>query len=211
MNLELARLNEALDHPFCLNRPSCDSADSAGWEVMKHRDSAQMAAIEAMQEAATAESLLQQAKRMTQPEIMRRVGKYEVERTIGILNFKFEDFDAAVEDLSTCVQSDRDYNSTYTCLGLALSSIGEYTKAVEAHKKSLQLGRNSLKALLQIDPQKYKSISSGFGFLLREQGVKGFYRGCVPTLFDVLQTSCPAFSSCKEKDLNLNVADTNKD
>ena len=34
----------------------------------------------------------------------------------------------------------------------------------------------------QIDPAKYKSISSGFGILLKEQGVKGFFRGWVPTL-----------------------------
>lgn len=35
---------------------------------------------------------------------------------------------------------------------------------------------------LQIDPAKYKSISSGFGVLLKEQGVRGFFRGWVPTL-----------------------------
>lgn len=34
----------------------------------------------------------------------------------------------------------------------------------------------------QIDPSKYKSISSGFGVLLKEQGAKGFFRGWVPTL-----------------------------
>jgi solute carrier family 25 phosphate transporter 3 len=36
--------------------------------------------------------------------------------------------------------------------------------------------------LLQIDPAKYKSISSGFGVLFKEQGVKGFFRGWAPTL-----------------------------
>lgn len=34
----------------------------------------------------------------------------------------------------------------------------------------------------QIDPAKYKSISSGFGVLLKEQGARGFFRGWVPTL-----------------------------
>lgn len=34
----------------------------------------------------------------------------------------------------------------------------------------------------QIDPAKYKSITSGFGVLLKEQGVRGFFRGWVPTL-----------------------------
>lgn len=34
----------------------------------------------------------------------------------------------------------------------------------------------------QINPTKYKGISSGFGILLKEQGVKGFFRGWVPTL-----------------------------
>ncbi|XP_066344215.1 mitochondrial phosphate carrier protein 3, mitochondrial-like [Miscanthus floridulus] len=33
-----------------------------------------------------------------------------------------------------------------------------------------------------IDPAKYKSISSGFGVLFKEQGPKGFFRGWVPTL-----------------------------
>jgi solute carrier family 25 phosphate transporter 3 len=34
----------------------------------------------------------------------------------------------------------------------------------------------------QIDPAKYKSISSGFGVLLKEQGARGFFKGWVPTL-----------------------------
>ncbi|KAF8400044.1 hypothetical protein HHK36_015919 [Tetracentron sinense] len=39
-----------------------------------------------------------------------------------------------------------------------------------------------VKCNMQIDPAKYKSISSGFGILLKEQGVRGFFRGWVPTL-----------------------------
>ncbi|CAN6485538.1 unnamed protein product [Victoria cruziana] len=39
-----------------------------------------------------------------------------------------------------------------------------------------------VKCNMQIDPSKYKSISSGFGVLLREQGLRGFFRGWVPTL-----------------------------
>ncbi|KAE8693981.1 Phosphate carrier protein [Hibiscus syriacus] len=39
-----------------------------------------------------------------------------------------------------------------------------------------------VKCNMQIDPVKYKSISSGFGVLLREQGVKGLSKGWVPTL-----------------------------
>ncbi|GER47522.1 mitochondrial phosphate carrier protein [Striga asiatica] len=39
-----------------------------------------------------------------------------------------------------------------------------------------------VKCNMQIDPAKYKSISSGFGVLLKEQGVRGFFRGWVPTL-----------------------------
>ncbi|KAG6524506.1 mitochondrial phosphate carrier protein 3, mitochondrial-like [Zingiber officinale] len=39
-----------------------------------------------------------------------------------------------------------------------------------------------VKCNMQIDPAKYKSVSSGFGVLLQEQGVKGFFRGWVPTL-----------------------------
>ncbi|KAI3915416.1 hypothetical protein MKW98_022374 [Papaver atlanticum] len=40
-----------------------------------------------------------------------------------------------------------------------------------------------VKCNMQIDPTKYQSISSGFGVLLKEQGIKGFFRGWVPTLF----------------------------
>ncbi|KAK7336145.1 hypothetical protein VNO77_16678 [Canavalia gladiata] len=39
-----------------------------------------------------------------------------------------------------------------------------------------------VKCNMQIDPAKYKSISSGFGILLKEQGFRGFFRGWVPTL-----------------------------
>ncbi|XP_066347414.1 mitochondrial phosphate carrier protein 3, mitochondrial-like [Miscanthus floridulus] len=39
-----------------------------------------------------------------------------------------------------------------------------------------------VKCNMHIDPAKYKSISSGFGVLLKEQGAKGFFRGWVPTL-----------------------------
>lgn len=34
----------------------------------------------------------------------------------------------------------------------------------------------------QIDPAKFKSISSGFGILLKEQGIRGLFRGWAPTL-----------------------------
>ncbi|TYG43773.1 hypothetical protein ES288_D11G045100v1 [Gossypium darwinii] len=39
-----------------------------------------------------------------------------------------------------------------------------------------------VKCNMQIDPVKYKSISSGFGILLKEQGIKGLSKGWVPTL-----------------------------
>ncbi|MED6144960.1 Mitochondrial phosphate carrier protein 2, mitochondrial [Stylosanthes scabra] len=39
-----------------------------------------------------------------------------------------------------------------------------------------------VKCNMQIDPSKYKSISSGFGVLYREQGLRGFFRGWGPTL-----------------------------
>ncbi|XP_061343304.1 mitochondrial phosphate carrier protein 3, mitochondrial-like [Gastrolobium bilobum] len=38
-----------------------------------------------------------------------------------------------------------------------------------------------LKCNMQIDPVKYKNISSGFGVLLKEQGLRGFFRGWAPT------------------------------
>ncbi|KAL8140923.1 hypothetical protein V2J09_006944 [Rumex salicifolius] len=39
-----------------------------------------------------------------------------------------------------------------------------------------------VKCNMQIDSSKYKNISSGFGILLREQGIRGFFRGWAPTL-----------------------------
>ncbi|KAL1291498.1 hypothetical protein HN51_060019 [Arachis hypogaea] len=39
-----------------------------------------------------------------------------------------------------------------------------------------------VKCNMQIDPVKYKSVSSGFGVLYREQGLRGFFRGWAPTL-----------------------------
>ncbi|MFS7971377.1 putative mitochondrial carrier domain superfamily [Helianthus anomalus] len=39
-----------------------------------------------------------------------------------------------------------------------------------------------VKCNMQINPAKYKNISSGFGTLLKEHGIKGFFTGWVPTL-----------------------------
>lgn len=39
-----------------------------------------------------------------------------------------------------------------------------------------------VKCNMQIDPVKYKSIGTGFGVLLKEQGARGLYKGWVPTL-----------------------------
>jgi solute carrier family 25 phosphate transporter 3 len=38
-----------------------------------------------------------------------------------------------------------------------------------------------IKCNIQIDPAKYKSTSSAFGVVMREQGLRGFYRGWAPT------------------------------
>ncbi|XP_021737394.1 mitochondrial phosphate carrier protein 3, mitochondrial-like [Chenopodium quinoa] len=40
-----------------------------------------------------------------------------------------------------------------------------------------------VKCNMQIDPAKYKNISSGFGILMREQGIKGLFKGWAPTFF----------------------------
>ncbi|KAK9073599.1 hypothetical protein SSX86_007923 [Deinandra increscens subsp. villosa] len=39
-----------------------------------------------------------------------------------------------------------------------------------------------VKCNMQINPTKYKGVCSGFGVLLKEQGMKGFFKGWVPTL-----------------------------
>ncbi|CAO2838499.1 unnamed protein product [Amaranthus hypochondriacus] len=40
-----------------------------------------------------------------------------------------------------------------------------------------------VKCNMQIDPAKYKSVSSGFGIIMKEQGIKGLYKGWAPTFF----------------------------
>ncbi|PIN17030.1 Mitochondrial phosphate carrier protein [Handroanthus impetiginosus] len=39
-----------------------------------------------------------------------------------------------------------------------------------------------VKCNMQIDPTKYRSIGSGFSILLKEQGLRGFFKGWAPTL-----------------------------
>ncbi|KAL6552394.1 Mitochondrial phosphate carrier protein 3, mitochondrial [Orobanche hederae] len=39
-----------------------------------------------------------------------------------------------------------------------------------------------VKCNMQIDPAKYKNISSGFGIILKKQGIKGFFKGWAPTM-----------------------------
>ncbi|KAK9926560.1 hypothetical protein M0R45_023783 [Rubus argutus] len=39
-----------------------------------------------------------------------------------------------------------------------------------------------VKCNMQINPAKYKSITSGFGVMFKEQGIRGFFRGWSPTL-----------------------------
>ncbi len=39
-----------------------------------------------------------------------------------------------------------------------------------------------VKCNIQIDPAKYKSIGTGFGMIVKEQGTAGLFRGWVPTL-----------------------------
>lgn len=51
-----------------------------------------------------------------------------------------------MEDLSECLKLDGCNTSAYTYLGLALSSIGDYKRAEEAHLKAIQLDRNFLEA-----------------------------------------------------------------
>jgi tetratricopeptide (TPR) repeat protein len=52
---------------------------------------------------------------------------------VGIVNFKFKDYDSAVEDLSTCVKRDKKNSSAHTYLGLTLSAVGEYKRAEDEH------------------------------------------------------------------------------
>lgn len=39
-----------------------------------------------------------------------------------------------------------------------------------------------VKCNMQVDPAKFKSIPSGFGIILKEQGAAGLFKGWAPTL-----------------------------
>ncbi|CAA3014489.1 suppressor of RPS4-RLD 1 [Olea europaea subsp. europaea] len=77
---------------------------------------------------------------------LKEIFDHDDKTSAGIVNYKFKDFTAAVEDLSACVKVDKDNKSAYTYLGLALSSIGEYRRAEEAHMKAIQIDRNFMEA-----------------------------------------------------------------
>jgi solute carrier family 25 phosphate transporter 3 len=50
-----------------------------------------------------------------------------------------------------------------------------------------------VKCNMQIDPVKYKSIGSGFGLIVKEQGILGLYKGWGPTLFGYSAQGCFKF------------------
>ncbi|GFP99525.1 suppressor of rps4-rld 1 [Phtheirospermum japonicum] len=76
-----------------------------------------------------------------------RSGKdMEMGSVTRIVNFKFKDYTAAVKDLSACVEVDQDNKSAYSYLGLALSPLGEYRRAEEAHMKAIQIDQKFLEA-----------------------------------------------------------------
>uniref|UniRef100_A0A0E0LGB9 Uncharacterized protein n=1 Tax=Oryza punctata TaxID=4537 RepID=A0A0E0LGB9_ORYPU len=62
----------------------------------------------------------------------------------GIVNFKFKDYNAAVEDLSTCVKRDKKNSSAHTYLGLTLSALGEYKRAEDEHLLGIKYDENFL-------------------------------------------------------------------
>ncbi|KAL0909336.1 hypothetical protein M5K25_020193 [Dendrobium thyrsiflorum] len=68
----------------------------------------------------------------------------------------------------------------YSTAYYAASAVGGMLSCGITHTAVTPL--DVLKCNMQIDSAKYKSISSGFGVLLKEQGVKGFFKGWAPTL-----------------------------
>lgn len=50
-----------------------------------------------------------------------------------------------------------------------------------------------VKCNIQTDPQKYKGISTGFGIVIKEQGVAGLFRGWLPTLLGYSAQGCFKF------------------
>ncbi|XP_072973005.1 mitochondrial phosphate carrier protein 3, mitochondrial-like [Typha angustifolia] len=69
---------------------------------------------------------------------------------------------------------------THSPLYYAACTVGGITSCGLTHMVVTPL--DLVKCNMQIDPAKYKSITSGFGVLLKEQGLRGFFRGWVPTL-----------------------------
>uniref|UniRef100_A0A0D9WUT7 Uncharacterized protein n=1 Tax=Leersia perrieri TaxID=77586 RepID=A0A0D9WUT7_9ORYZ len=61
-----------------------------------------------------------------------------------IVNFKFKDYNAAVEDLSICVKRDKKNSSAHTYFGLTLSALGEYKRAEEEHLLGIKYDENFL-------------------------------------------------------------------
>jgi hypothetical protein len=56
----------------------------------------------------------------------------------------------------------------------------------------------------EIDLAKYKSISSGFGVLLKEQGARGFFRGgYLPSLDAVLKAPASLVSMSSSRSITL--------
>ncbi|KAK6928590.1 Mitochondrial substrate/solute carrier [Dillenia turbinata] len=70
----------------------------------------------------------------------------------------------------------KEMNSSVLCASYSFA--GLVTGLIRTTVTPLDL----VKCNMQIDPPKYKSILSGFGVVLEEQGMRGFFRGWVPTL-----------------------------
>ncbi|KAL0709489.1 hypothetical protein Bca4012_016467 [Brassica carinata] len=70
----------------------------------------------------------------------------------------------------------------WTSVSMCCSGVEIYVLALVSRGHFLCCLSLYLFPLMYVLMPKYKSISSGFGILLKEQGVKGFFRGWVPTL-----------------------------
>ncbi|XP_004297501.1 PREDICTED: mitochondrial phosphate carrier protein 2, mitochondrial [Fragaria vesca subsp. vesca] len=78
------------------------------------------------------------------------------------------------------IQSPKEKLEMYSPAYYAVCTVGGMLATGPTHTAVTPI--DVLKCNMQIDPAKYKTIKSGFGVLLKEQGIRGFYKGWAPTL-----------------------------
>ncbi|KAL5543816.1 hypothetical protein UlMin_007600 [Ulmus minor] len=77
------------------------------------------------------------------------------------------------------IEAPKENIEMYSPAFYAASAVGGILSCGPTHTAVTPL--DVVKCNMQINPTKYKGISSGFGVLLKEQGIRGFFKGWAPT------------------------------